>query len=630
MIDALPDRFELSAAAQILKLRPDGDIPWWAIELVDIRDYEHDLHRVRRLLRHTRPRGARLWNLYAELLERAEATVCQKSIQDWRDLACQNYDAPITQIIRDAALHNPRAFCQLADLRDEDGEPIVLKDLHIQMIEAMRMTTRPAMIQAFWGAGKSFISSTIVPLMDWGEWQGATEGRIYLDEDLAKKWTDRLMQIVESNEALHQLFPWIRKPVRGDPGFKIWSTDGFAIGGNPIRQRSFEAHTIGSSKTGFRYSGRTGIDDIVNEKQAATPSIQDHYFNYIKAVALTMRQQSVHRRPRSKYGTVFPGFYVVGTPYDAQDVNVRLQQEYSERGYKTVRIPIFIDDNPDRPRWPERDTPIRIREMREEMGTRAFNMRCRLKVGGRERSMFPETAVDWALKDGRAAPDRWRWCVVPERTKVIVGFDPASGRKVQHHGARYPAWTIYGLREVRQLGPPATALRDFGPGVPNPATKPELFHHVIQWGRMEGIGFHSQCQKLVELARTYNCPVAFEDNGLQAAYGDEIRKIAPDVKTFCHTTNDNLRDPHQGVEQFEPILANQRLVIHADGAPLDMVKALRDEFIGWPRKEINDLMMALWIGRRQFSLHIQAQEPVRVAQRPMPAYVQRFTRSWLR
>jgi hypothetical protein len=497
------------------------------------------------------------------------------------------------------------------------------------MIAAMRQTSRPAMIQAFWGAGKSYISSTVVPLMDWSEWPAATEGRIYLDKDLVKKWTGRLMQVVEENEALHRLFPWIRKPERGDPGFKIWSYDGFAIGGNPIRQRSFEGHTIGSSKTGFRYSGRTGIDDVVNEKQAGTPSIQDHNLAYIKSVVLTMRQQAVHRRPRSKYGTVFPGIYTVATPYDRGDVNVRLDEEYQEKGYKTLRIPIFLDDDAERPRWPERDTPQRIREMREEMGPRAFNMRCRLRVGGHEHSMFPETAVDWAFKDGRAAEDRWHWCVVPERTKVIVGFDPGTGKRPSHHGAKYPAFAVYGMRDVRPIYLP-NSLRDFGPGVPPPPAPPELFHHVIQWGRLEGLGFHSQCQKLVELARIYNCPVAFEDNGQQVAYGDEIRKIAPDVQTFSHTTGLNLRDPVQGVEQFEPILANHRLIIHADGAPGDAVKALREELIGWPTWNFSDLLMSLWIGRHQFALHVQAQEPVRVVQRQVPDYVRRFLGSWRR
>jgi hypothetical protein len=303
----------------------------------------------------------------------------------------------------------------------------------------MRNMSRPAMIQCFFGGGKSWNSSTIVPLMDWAEWPTATEGRIYLDEDTIKKWTGRLMQIVESNDSLHKLFPWIRKPNRNDPGYKIWSYDGFAIGGNPIQQRSFEAHTIGSSKTGFRFF-RTGIDDVVSDKEAATPSIQDRNLAYIKRVALTTRQ--ILKRPKSKYGTVFPGIYTVGTPYDRNDVNVRLEDEYRLKGYKVLRFPVFIANDASRPRWPERDTPQALAQMKDEMGARAFNMRCLLQVGGREHSLFPEADVDFALKDGRTDANVAQWCEVPPNTRLIVGLDPGSGNKVQHHGARYPAWAI--------------------------------------------------------------------------------------------------------------------------------------------------------------------------------------------
>jgi hypothetical protein len=147
---------------------------------------------------------------------------------------------------------------------------------------------------------------------------------------------------------------------------------------------------------------------------------------------------------------------------------------------------------------------------------------------------------------------------------------------------------------------------------------------------LEGVGFHGQCQKMVELARAYNCPVAFEDNTLQAAYGEEIAKIASDVKTLCHTTGLNKRDPIQGVEQFEPILHNQRLIIHAMGAPGDQVKALRDELIGWPTHEFSDLVMALWIARYQYSLHVQVQQAPPVTRRTMPGYMGRFTQPWYR
>ena len=628
----------LSDAAFALRQRSDAQIPWWAIELLDLKQGT-DEHRARRILRRSRPRMSRLWNIFAELVERAERTVMQQPIERWRDLCYNDTDpdsgtaGPVATLIRDAALYNPRAFVALIGLHDEEGSPIVLKDFHLDMLAAMRQTTRPAMIQAFWGGGKSWNSSTIVPLMDWAEWPVATEGRIYLDEDTVKKWTGRLMQIVEENDDLHKLFPWIRKPTRNDPGHKIWSYDGFAIGGNPIKQRSFEGHTIGSSKTGLRFF-RTGIDDVVSDKEAGTASIQERNLSYIKKVALTTRQ--ILKRPRSTYGTVFPSIYTVGTPYDRGDVNVMLEDEYRQKGYKVVRVPIFVNNrhSDERPRWLERDTPASIRYMKEEMGERAFNMRCRLEVGGREHSLFPEQDVDFAFKDGRLDGVYQQWAVVPANTKLMLGLDPGSGNRPSHHGARYPAWVLYGVEDRNQWRPNRGTMhlmQDTGdPGGAHP-NAPDLHHHVIQWDRMEGIGMHSQCKILADLARAYSCPIAFEDNGQQIAYGEEIARIAPDVKTICHTTGMNKRDPAQGVDQFEPLFTNRKISFHAAGGPPDKLKAMRDELINWKGSSektggFTDLIMALWIARFQFNLHIQMAAPVQVVRRPMPDYVARFTR----
>lgn len=618
----------LSDAAVAVRLRSDQDIPWWAIELLDLPPGS-DLSRVRSITRYGRPRFAGVWNLFAELVERAERTVMQRSLEEWRELcrsdtAADGTVGDVGRIIRDAALFNPRAFCALCDIRDEEQIAIVPKDFHLQMLVAMRMTRRPAMIQAFWGSAKSWNSSILVPLLDWAEWPGATEGRIYLDEDQSRKWTGKLMQTVEENDALHALFPWIDKPTRGDTGFKIWGFDGFAIKGNPVKVRSFEGHTIGSSKTGFRYSGRVGIDDVVSDKEAHTPSIQERNLRYIKALVVSMRQRlRSSRRERSRYGTVFPGMFTIGTPYDQADVNVQLEREYREKGWKTLRVPIFVGEDK-RPRWPELCSPAYLAELREEMGPRAFRLRCELKVGGVEHSIFPEELVDIALKDGRSDPFTFTWCVVPEHTKLIIGFDPGSGRRPTHHGARYPAFAVYGVRDLSwwmPQHPSTTSLFRDGGLVPPP---PDLCHHVVQWGRLEGLGFHSQCQRLADLARVYNCPVAVEDNGVQQAYADQISAIAPDVSVICHTTGDNKRDPVQGVEQFEPILRNERLVIHAQDAPGDMVRALRDELIQWPGP-FTDLVMALWIARHQYALHVSVSQPLRVSpQAPLPSYVQRF------
>ena len=633
----IPEGPGLTDAALALQLKPYEQLPWWAIELLDL-DESHELARSRKLLRFGRPRFNRMWNNLAELLRMAEERVMRQPIEAWRELAyndtADEKPGKIAALVRDAALRNTRAFVQLCDIRDEDDEQVVLMDFHLAALAAMRRSDRPACILLPYAHGKSWLSSELVPLLDWAEYPSATEGRIYLDEDLAKKWTGRLQQRVEENENLQHLFPWIRKPRRNDPCFKIWSTEGFAIGGNPIKQRSFEPHTIKSSKTGFRFS-RTGIDDVVSDKEAATVSIQDGYESYIKAVALSMRKSS--RRPRSKYGTAFPGFYLAGTLYDRNDVNYRTFREYKDKGFKTLRRDVFIGGDDTRVIWPDMVPLSKVLEFKDEMGVRAFNMRLRNLVSGREHSMFPEREVDMALRDGKT-PDlsgqpleMFEWCKVPPNTKLMIGFDPGSGNRPTHHGARYPAWVLYGMndRSRYQAQHPSVLLRDYEVPV-NPQQR-DLMHHVIQWGRMEGKGFHSQCALLADIARAYNCPIAVEDNGTQKAYADEIAKISPEVRIYCHTTSDNKRDPNQGVDQFEPILHNQRLVIHALNAPQDLVKALREEFINWKGSTekssgFTDLIMALWIARHQFNLHVQVSQPVQVTRRPLPAYVNRFTR----
>jgi hypothetical protein len=612
----------------------DAEIPWWAIELVDLLKSD-PLFRARQILRHTRPRGATLWNMFAQLLELAEKPL-QQPIEKWRELAYNDTDpdgtgGKIATVIREAAMADPRSFVAFCDIRDEEDEPIVLKQFHLEALKLMRQKREPACVLLPYAHGKSWLSSELVPLMDWAEWPRATEGRIYLDEDLAKKWTGRLQQRVEENESMQRLFPWIRKPKRGDTCFGIWSTEGFAIGGNPIKQRSFEPHTIKSSKTGFRFN-RTGIDDVVSDKEAGTVSIQDGYESYIKAVALTMRK--VTKRQQSKWGTVFPGFYLCGTLYDRNDVNYRLFKEYREKGNPVLRRDVYIDNDPTRVIWPEVVPVSAIQGFKDDMGIRAFNMRLRNQVGGREHAMFPEQEVDCALRDGRTDDERFAWCVVPPQTPLMIGLDPGSGNRPSWHGARYPAWAVYGARDRSryQAIHPSQALRDTGDPIPL-QQQHDIEHHLIQWGRMEGYGFSRQCQTVVDLARFYNCPVAVEDNGVQIVWAQEIAKIAPDIRVICHTTGENKRDPQQGVDQFEPIVHNRRLAIHAEGAPAEMVKAVREEFIAWKGSTeksggFSDILMALWIARHQFALHVQVAQPVKVTYRPVPLHVQRFQRRY--
>ena len=109
--------------------------------------------------------------------------------------------------------------------------------------------------------------------------------------------------------------------------------------------------------------------------------------------------------------------------------------------------------------------------------------------------------------------------------------------------------------------------------------------HIVEAHRLRGYTFPRQCEILADLATRLGIPVAVEDNHIQGAYGEEINRRFPWVKTICHTTSDNKRDPVQGVETFAPLFARDRIVIHARGAPPDNIAALRTEFAQWTGRD---------------------------------------------
>ena len=63
---------------------------------------------------------------------------------------------------------------------------------------------------------------------------------------------------------------------------------------------------------------------------------------------------------------------------------------------------------------------------------------------------------------------------------------------------------------------------------------------------------------------------------------------------------------------------------------MDAVKAIRDELVGWPTHSFSDLVMALWIARYQYSLHVQVSQAPPVTRRTMPSHMSRFAQPWYR
>jgi hypothetical protein len=491
-----------------------------------------------------------------------------------------------------ALASGPRGWVQWTDWRDNNNERIVLKDFHVRMVNHLRQTGMVLALLPFLH-GKSALASGLVPFIDWSENLECTQIRVYESDDFATNWTRTLMDIVESNERLHLLFPGISKPGRGSASAKVWSTDGFNISGrehlgpNP----SFRATTWAKGRTGIR-GDRIIFDDLVNDENDESVKEQDRMHNYVKSGAITMREV----RPKtgiwnSRYGTKWGTLGVVGTIFDKQDVNARLQREWRGKSdRKVIRIDVFPYKGAEQEGvviWPEKRPHEYIMQLKDEMGDRAFKMRLRNMPGGDDGTFgFDEDTVKDAVKI------EWMWGQAPAGMPLIIGFDPASGKRTRW--TKYPAFVVL-------------------------AFSGEYIHFVC-WGRWQGKTFPTQIGELAQLGLHYQCPIAIEDNATQTAYGEQLNASYSSVRTICMTTGDNKRDPASGVEMFDPLFRNGKVIMHGGSAPPDMIKALTSEFIDWPRGEYTDLVMAAWTGKRQYDL-LHKFRTADVQTSPVPKYI---------
>jgi hypothetical protein len=609
-----------SAAARAM---PDAEVPWAAIGILDLDGFPaHQRVRAWRCQGRMVDQfiSERFWSLWADIIEWAKDRVLTRSIQDWVD-ACAADTDPATsqcgalgQIVRDVALWSPRAFVELLGLTDYVGNPVVLKDFHVKAIMAMRRSYNSVELLPL-EHGKSYLGSIVVTLMDFCEWNNATEGRVYWNRPHVVKWMKELLDIIEFNENLHKLFPWVRRPQKyedgtRDKGFGMWSTAGFAIGGRTVTGRSFEPLTANQFPKGNRYS-RIGVDDIVDVNNATQISTQKRLFEWVTAGAMTMRQAV---GPKSKYRTKWGSFYLSGTLYAHGDVNNQIFTLFQREKYTTLRVDVYVNGKDDTGGviWPEYRNASYIAEMLRSMTLGPFNMRVRNLLGGRDQQVFPAETVKESFYDGLQLPP-YVFGVVPERSRGYIGFDPGSGHITKD--SKNPAFAVYYEANHVKAGRPGLLGDPFAR-----EPDPDMYHHVVEWDRLTGYSFTRQCDKLVELYDRYLVPIAFETNALQTSYAEYMTRHHPHVRMIGAPTQ--YVDPQDGVEGFEPLFRNRRVVVHAAQAPKNKMDMLYEELTSWKGND-TDILMALWIAKSQFQKRERLQSAPRLIFK-RPAYLNRF------
>lgn len=594
----------------------DGQIPWWAVSLVQLeRHTPQSRVRDRRLEgRQPRESNAESWWLpWRDVVTRARAMAADHPMEWWREQDIER--------ARKAALWSPRSFVEWVGLKDDDGEQIVLKDFHVRTVNTLRQKPFAVVLLPFEHC-KTWLASQLIPLMDWAEWVDCRQGRIYLDGDTRRQQVQKLKHQVESNEQLHALFPWIRKPVAGDTS-RTWNETSFSIGGRTLADASFEAYTIGMERMGRRFH-RPIFDDVVTYPQSESAVTQESNWGYYLAGGRTMPQTT---RQRSHWHTLWGTFGLCGTIFNPYDVNSRAIEQAEKNHHTVLRFDIWPkgEGHKDIVLWPEFKPPAKVLEMRADLGSRMFDLRCRnlIRVGGLY--TFPEKLVKAAEMDGMNGKPAFRYGDIPPGARLIIGFDPASGKAVRE--VANPAVVLYGMREMGTANIPTGPLWSG----PDREARSDIHHHIIEWQRLYGQDFYRQCSLLIQWARKYMCPLAIERNTLQVHYITEIQRMAPDVVVIGDvTTFETKYHPEDGVEMFAPLFENGKIIIHAADAPPEEVRALRTEFVKWRRnnrRQNKDLVMACWIARRHLQNYVDPRRQLTVTNNT-PAYsnplVQRY------
>jgi len=597
---------------QLLAQRELGKgVNWWALSLLDVDKDKRgrpalagevrahmEAGRANRIYKNDRRLAT-----WEKLKQQADQLAEEHSLEWWRNQARKDPDGEIAQRLRRAGLRSERAFVKIANIHDR-GKVWELADFHVDVVRAMRRNDLSAVFMPL-EHGKSALNSILVPLMDWAEWPEATECRVYWNQSHVVRWIGELMNHVEYNDELHKVYPWIRKPWPEDRS-RHWSSEGFSIGGSMSPRRSFEVLTARGLSTGNRYS-RTGCDDWVNSGNASSIAVQDGLEEYLLSGPITFGE---YEHPESEYGTRWGTTFYDGTFFDRRDVGYRFYHWCVANGFAAVKFDVYPlgAGFPNVVLWQEGRPPEYIERKKREL-RKMFNKRMRNIVVDEGLETFTADDVEYACEASRNAGGEWRYGKLPDGCHAMIGLDPAAGSK------------------TRYAMDPALALWAEVPDVDDQGMETGSFTgHMVAWERLHGFDFTKQCDMAVEWARRYHLPLVIEKNILQGSYKSYITKMAPDVQVYDHQTGAEKWDPDDGVETFSPLFANHKLVIHADRAPEDELRALVTSLVEWPQTTYKDILMAFWFARSKMRRRQKINSKPRVLE--LPDYLRDVSSYW--
>jgi hypothetical protein len=333
-------------------------------------------------------------------------------------------------------LDNPDLFI----LRYFSDKISKLEDFHRRLIDSATNKSR-ALILYPAAHGKTTIVSTMLPIWALCKDPNIRIAIIAKNDDEAQNIMSAIQaELVDNDELVRDFGPFRPEPDSAKP----WALGRFSVAKRTRRHKSATVIVFGAnSKSALGYrTDWTIVDDVVDEKNSATPTQREKIKNWFDLAVITGPERLSSR------------LTVVGTRFDPNDLYGDLLEGINPESGKHLwhlqKEDAVVDEENHKTLWEEVWPWLRLMERKAEIGTLSFNKRYRNIAIDESRMVFREEYVrgqwigttkypgclDRNFKVGERG-DNWR---------LIAGFDPAVG---SGRSAKFCAHMVVGLASCR-------------------------------------------------------------------------------------------------------------------------------------------------------------------------------------
>ena len=161
--------------------------------------------------------------------------------------------------------------------------------------------------------------------------------------DDAKRRVQQLERELETNTALTDDFPWLKKPTRTKTGSTVtWSRREFTISGRSTNRPDPSMYAASVSAGDVRQRrGKLIMDDIEGKDARIRASVRKELYDFVKLEAIRCWEDTAESKR--------PLICAMGTPYDVDSIYIKLPQENPD--YHVITVPAYTQPWDHVSRW---------------------------------------------------------------------------------------------------------------------------------------------------------------------------------------------------------------------------------------------------------------------------------------